>query len=56
VQKREVQIKKMVIGKIPYAHNTETNELYDYNEYKQTKVPRLVGYVKYVNGKATLAT
>ena len=45
---------KLVIDKVAYEHNTETNELYDLNEYISTKVPRLVGSVEYVNGKPAL--
>jgi hypothetical protein len=54
VQRREVRIEKLVIDKVSYAHNTETNELYDYNEYKKTKNPRLVGHVEVVNGKPVM--
>lgn len=55
VEKRLVEIKKMVIDKVTYAHNTETGELYDFDEYKTNKTTRLVGHVGYnTKGKPIL--
>jgi hypothetical protein len=55
VEKRVVKIDKLVIDKVAYAHNTETGELYDFNEYKNNKNTKLVGNVGYnAKGKPML--
>jgi hypothetical protein len=54
VVERTVKIAKVVIGKKTYAHNTETNELYDFAKYEKTKQVVVLGRLKMVNGKPTI--
>jgi hypothetical protein len=51
VRERTVKIEPLLIGKKKYAHNTETDELYDYNKYKKEKQVVIVGKVEFLNGK-----
>ena len=54
VQQKVVEIKPLVIKGVKYAHNTETNELYDYKEYKTNKKVVLFGRVAYIKDKPVL--
>jgi flagellar biosynthesis GTPase FlhF len=51
VEKRTVAIEKVVIKGKNYAHNTETDELYDYAVYKKSGKPVPVGRMGIMNGK-----
>lgn len=51
---KEVAIDKLVIGKKTYAHNTQTDELYNYAKYKKDQTVVVVGKLKYVNGEPRL--
>jgi len=50
-----VKPKKIVINQVKYAHNPETDELYNYNEYKENKRAVLEGRLEMVDGKPTIA-
>lgn len=50
-----VKPKKIVINQVNYAHNPETDELYNYKEYKENKRVVLEGRLEMVNGKPTIA-
>lgn len=50
IQKKTVKIVPLVIDGKKYAHNTETDELYNYAAYKKSNTVVNVGHVKYVDG------
>lgn len=54
VKEQKVAIKRVEIDGKNYAHNTATNDLYDYDEFKNNKRAVLVGKLGKVNGKNAL--
>jgi hypothetical protein len=51
VLQKTVKIEKLKIDKTTYAHNTETDELYDYKKYQKDQTVVLLGHVDFINGK-----
>jgi hypothetical protein len=54
VEKLKVDIKEVLIKGKKYAHNTVTNDLYDFATYKKTGKPILLGRMEMVKGKRVL--
>ena len=54
VVEKNVNIVKLQIGKKNYAHNTATDELYDFAKYKKNQTVVVLGQLKMVNGKPTI--
>jgi hypothetical protein len=54
VVEKNVDIVKLQIGKKNYAHNTATDELYDFAKYKKNQTVVVLGRLKMVNGKPTI--
>ena len=51
VREKTVKIAPLTIDKKKYAHNTETDELYDYAKYKNGQQVVIVGKVEFNNGE-----